>query len=142
MISPRLGLPFVLAGLLVLSACADPSITLTVGDAGGGSPGDAGGDSGFDLAACKACMAQPDKPGPGCKAEYDPCIASAKCDGVLNCIYAAGCFGGKSSQFLTCGIPCVMDAGILTNNDPALTTSTALFECVVNGACGPQCVTK
>jgi hypothetical protein len=128
--------------LLAVSACADPSITLSVADADGGPPRDAGGEGGFDLAACQACMAKPDKPGPGCKTEYDPCIASSKCDGVLTCIYGKGCFGGKSSQFLTCGIPCVMEAGILTNNDPALTTSTNLFECVVNGECAPDCVTQ
>jgi hypothetical protein len=140
--SPRPGRTLALAALLALGACADPAITLSVGDAGAPSSRDAGGEGGFDLAACKACMAQPGMPGPGCKTEYDPCIESTKCSGVLNCIYGAGCFGGKSSQFLTCGIPCVEDAGIVTNNDPALTTATTLFECVVNGACGPECVTQ
>jgi hypothetical protein len=123
--------------------CEDPPITLTVGDGGGEGPGsDAAVDGGFQLSTCKACMAAPDEPGPGCDNEYGPCEADPKCTGILQCIYAAGCFGGKSSRFLSCGIPCVEEAGVLTSTDPSLGTATSLFECVVNGACGPSCTTK
>ncbi len=138
----RLASTLALAAVLS-SACMDPPITIVpIPEAGAMTASDAAVEGGFDLGPCKACMATPDTPGPGCGTEYSACESDSKCPQVLVCIYQAGCFGGPSSKFLTCGIPCVTSAGIAAGNDPALGIATNLFECVVNGACGPECVTQ
>jgi hypothetical protein len=101
---------------------------------------DAGADVNTDpQAACFACMAAPDEPGPGCETAFSACKGNEKCNIIIGCGFERGCFQGSKKGFLTCGLPCVTAGGVLTGDDPVLTLASNLFQCSANGPCGASC---
>jgi hypothetical protein len=101
---------------------------------------DAGEDGGLDpAAACRACMAAPEDPGPGCKMPYDTCMANGMCRTMLACAFEFQCFLGPQRLFLTCAIPCLERAGVDNMNAEVLTTASSLFQCLANGPCRNSC---
>jgi hypothetical protein len=128
--------------LLLASGCDDPTIDTETSDASFTGPGDSTIDGGFDLAACEKCVRTPDSPGPGCGTESSACDGNPLCKVMIACAFASGCVGGPSAKFITCAIPCAEEAGIVSNDNPALTVGEPLFECLVNGACAPVCLGK
>jgi hypothetical protein len=123
-------------------ACVDPPITILLPpDANVPTP-DGSVEGGFDLAACKKCVAAADMPGPGCGSEYSACEGDSKCSAMIACAFESGCVGGPSVAFIGCAIPCAEDAGALSSSDPAFTLARSLFQCLVNGACTATCLTK
>jgi hypothetical protein len=127
------------AGLLC--ACDPPINTLVAPEAGAASVIDAGVEGGFRLAACKECIEPPDT-GPGCRTEYAACSANAECTAMIACTFTAGCYGGPSSLYINCALPCAMEAGAFAANDPVLALASPLFNCIVGGACTPTCFAK
>jgi hypothetical protein len=101
---------------------------------------DAGADVNTDpQAACFACMAAPDVPGPGCETAFSACKINEKCDIIIQCGFQRQCFQGVQKEFLTCGLPCVTAGGVLTGDDPVLTLASTLFQCLANGPCASAC---
>jgi hypothetical protein len=138
----RLASTVVLTGLLPW-ACVDPPITVILPlEAGIRAPPDSSVEGGFDLTACRSCVAAPDMPGPGCGSAYSACEGDSKCKAMIACAFESGCVGGPSLAFIGCAFPCAEDAGALASNDPALPLAAGLFQCLVNGACMATCLTK
>jgi hypothetical protein len=101
---------------------------------------DAGDDSGVDpTAVCRACIAAPEDPGPGCKTPHDVCIANGMCKAMIECAFADHCFLGPRRDFLTCAIPCLTKAGVDNMNAEILMSASSLFQCLANGPCGEFC---
>ena len=101
---------------------------------------DAGEDGGLDPAeACRACVAAPEDPGPGCKTPYDACIADGMCKAMIECAFDERCFLGPQRTFLTCAYPCLGKAGVSTMNAPVLEKASNLFQCLANGSCNAFC---
>jgi hypothetical protein len=101
---------------------------------------DAGEDAGpGPLEICKACVAAPEDPGPGCKTPYDTCMREPKCGRMIQCAFDDGCFLGPRRGFLGCGLSCLTKAGVETSDDTVLTPASNLFQCLANGPCGDLC---
>jgi hypothetical protein len=101
---------------------------------------DASDDSGMGpQAACFACMAAAEEPGPGCQTPFKACKQDTKCDVIIACGFERQCFQGSKRAFLNCGLPCVSNGGVLTPDDPTLTLASSLFQCLANGPCGAVC---
>jgi hypothetical protein len=101
--------------------------------------GDDGGPSAAEL--CRACIAAPEDPGPGCKTPHDVCMANGMCKAMIQCAFDDRCFLGPQRNFLTCAIPCLEKAGVDNMNAEVLTTASTLFQCLANGPCGNFCFT-
>ena len=101
---------------------------------------DASDDGGMDpQAACRACLAAPDEPGPGCQTAFSACQQNPKCTVFIDCGFELKCFEGSKRAVLTCGLPCLSRGGVLTPDDPALTLASNFFQCAANGPCGDIC---
>src|SRR5689334_595038 len=100
----------------------------------------AGNDGEVDPAtACKACIAAPEDPGPGCKMSYDACAANGMCKTMLECAFDDHCFLAPRRDFLNCAVPCLTKAGVDTMNAAVLEIASSLFQCLANGPCGDLC---
>ncbi len=86
----RLASTVVLTGLLPW-ACVDPPITVILPpEAGIRAPPDSSVEGGFDLTACRSCVAAPDMPGPGCGSAYSACEGDSKCKAMIACAFESG----------------------------------------------------
>ena len=125
---------------ILLVACLDatPYTMPPPANDGGANPTiDAAEDGDAATTTCRACLGAPDAPGPGCGDELAACQADPKCGAALACALADGCFDrGSLGQLVVCGLPCAKAAGIVSNDDPALTQAFDLFHCA-----GTTCVT-
>lgn len=126
--------------LLLASACDDPPIVTGAADAELTIAADATVEGGFNLSACEACVASPDVPGPGCGTENSACVADPACNGMIACAFGTGCVGGPAAKFITCALPCAVEAGALDDDSPAIALASPLFQCLVNGACAAVCL--
>jgi hypothetical protein len=88
--------------------------------------------------ACRACLAAPEDPGPGCQMPYSACNGEPKCKAILDCGFEVQCFQGAQRAFLGCALPCVTKQ-VLLPDDPVLNIATGLFQCLANGPCGEVC---
>jgi hypothetical protein len=126
-----------LAFALAVGACDDP--TPLVVDSGPSPVADATAESGFDLAACEACLMAPDKPGPGCQNEIVACEANAQCASLQACSKAMHCLGQTATGYLNCDLPCTGDGGLAIGSGPGYTAAAGVFMCVT-GACSHACL--
>jgi hypothetical protein len=88
---------------------------------------------------CYQCIEAPDDPGPGCGTEYAACAAQPKCDAILKCVFATGCFYLASTKdFINCAIPCAADAGVTSTDDPIVLLGLNVAYCA-DRVCRPYC---
>jgi hypothetical protein len=126
---------------LAIVACLDPSpYTMPASASDAAPPLDASRDGDAAIVTtCTTCLQTPDTPGPGCADEVAACKASAKCNVALECALANACFErGSLEKLVACGLPCAQDAGIVSNDDPALSQAYDLFHCA-GTTCGGPC---
>jgi hypothetical protein len=120
-----------LLSALAAEACDDPSfIAVEAPEAGAAAKKDAGGEGGFDVAACQACLNAPDMPGPGCQTEIQACEALTDCAPLLPCSAAMNCYGLTQAGFINCGLPCGTASDISAAMGPGFTAAVAYFMCV------------
>jgi hypothetical protein len=130
----------VLAVIASFTACLDMPITRISKTEDPVGRGDAGEDGDFDpQAACRACVAAPDEPGPGCEKVLSACQADPICNFLINCAFESVCFQGSRKAFLTCATPCLTKAGVMTGNEKVIEIASTLFTCAANGPCGDVC---
>ena len=132
-------LVFAFAGILLV-ACLDATpytMPPPTNDGGATRTIDAAEDADAAMTTCRACLGAPDAPGPGCGDELAACQADPKCGAALACALADGCFDrGSLGQLVVCGLPCAKAAGIVSNDDPAVTQAFNFLHCA-----GTTCVT-
>ena len=88
---------------------------------------------------CRECIESPDVPGPGCATEVASCRASAKCKQIYECLFEAGCWATSvRKDFIICGLPCAIDAGVVSETDPDALAAIAVAECA-DPKCGTYC---
>jgi hypothetical protein len=86
---------------------------------------------------CRQCIERPDDPGPGCGTEVEKCRASAKCKQVYDCVYANDCWSHSvESEFIACGFPCAVEAGIISTDDPDVQAAIAIARCELKACAG------
>lgn len=123
-------------------------------------PGDGGqGDAAIDGDAsapevvvpptCVGCLNTPDDAASrGCATELGACLANAECASTYHCCVAHGCFQQPTFRdIVNCGIPCAEEAGIVSQQDPAVMLIYGIAVCAscnCNGICaigdaGPGC---
>jgi hypothetical protein len=129
-----------LAGIALPCACLEMPVTRISHTEGPVVTADASDDAATGpQAACLACMAAPDEPGPGCETKFLACKQDPKCSVIIDCGFERQCFQGSRRAFLGCGLPCVTSGGVLTGDDPILILASNLFQCLANGPCGNLC---
>ena len=100
-----------LASFRSLSACLD--VTPIIVDR------DARGSSGGVDASCLKCLEQPES----CEGIIDQCKQDPRCDPVYGCIVGLACLDLPTlDDKINCSLPCAQDAGILSVNDPVIST--------------------
>jgi hypothetical protein len=133
------GLIFFVAMAVLPSACLDMPIQRVAKVDKPRVEPDAGEDGGLTpAAACRACMAAPEDPGPGCQTPYDACVANGMCRAMIDCGFVDRCFLGPRRDFLTCATPCLTKAGVDNMNAEILGKASGLFFCL-SDACGNIC---
>jgi hypothetical protein len=136
------------AGGGALAACLDLSpvayevdSSVSVPDAAIDVAAEAGSDA--DAAAqgpCVRCLiTASDAEPPGCADEIAACVANAKCALIYACAVADHCFEQPSfREIVNCGLPCIEQAQVNTNTDPAITLIYNIAVCAqasCNGVC-------
>jgi hypothetical protein len=94
-------------------------------------------DGGHDVYVppCLACIAAPDKPGPGCATEFAECMADPQCELAYKCVIANGCFLVETRQeIVICATPCIVEAGGITSQ---FSTSGILVKAAATCATDP-----
>jgi hypothetical protein len=105
-----------------------------------GPSGDAAGDGGADApGTCLACLVTPDDAAPpGCAGEVATCLANAACSTVYACAVANHCFEqGRFQDIVSCGLPCIESAMIISQSDPAIADIYAIAVCAQASCNGP-----
>jgi hypothetical protein len=100
---------------------------------------DAGEDGADPLEVCRACLAAPEEPGPGCKTTYDACVGEPPCKLMIQCAFDERCLLGPQKGFFACALPCLDKAGVKTSDDKIISFASNLFQCLANGPCGDVC---
>jgi hypothetical protein len=90
-------------------------------------------------AACRACFAAPEDPGPGCGSITADCLADMKCRIVFECGFRRDCWSLPTpTDIFNCGFPCFAEAGITSVSDPSVPLVQPLSPCAT-GVCQPAC---
>ena len=85
---------------------------------------DAGPDADVDnRPPCIRCVQSPDDAAvPGCASEIAACQQNTECAATYVCALANDCLNQPSFRdIINCGLPCAEEAGIMSENDPAVT---------------------
>jgi hypothetical protein len=78
--------------------------------------------------ACRACIAAPNDPGPGCGDELGRCGETKFCMRIYECAYAGGCvFKKTQNESIACALPCASD--ITDVYDPSISRAVELTSC-------------
>jgi hypothetical protein len=89
--------------------------------------------------ACRQCLM-----GVGCKAQFDACAANAKCAVMSRCLIDAYCLNYSFTDLAhlpSCVFQCAAQAGILGQDDPAITFYAPLAACAQT-MCAASCDVK
>jgi hypothetical protein len=130
----------VLLPIMVACGCFEQPIVHVDKTEGPVVPPDASDDGEIDpQAACRACMAAPEDPGPGCQTVFSACRENPKCSLFIDCGFELQCFLGSKREVLSCGDPCLKRGGPLAPTDPAFLLAANFFNCAANGSCGEIC---
>jgi hypothetical protein len=132
--------------LASILGCVDATPSdFTVPDAGsGGQPdvdyGDLPPDAITDpIEICRACLAAPEDPGPGCATGYNACMAIEQCMKIVNCYLEAGCAQKPTmAEANGCALPCFVSNGVSSLDDPIIPIATPVGACAT-AACHPAC---
>jgi hypothetical protein len=125
-----------------LSSCIDanPSVFTRPGaDASTdvAPPPDDSGEAGDPNAACRACFAAPEVPGPGCD-KFAECQTQPTCLDVFECGFQDGCWSkSEQAEVTTCAVRCIGKLGLGFDN-PGVQTIVAMGPCL-NMQCRPFC---
>ena len=104
-----------------------------------GGPFEAGDGADVELGPCQVCLEAPGDAGPGCGEQLGACYENERCKLAIDCASAKGCFEKGSAKGVTaCGLPCGIEAGMASADDPAITVALAVFACIQN-VCAPAC---
>ena len=115
----------------------DASVDSAFGDGGEVDVGDAADGDG--ALSCYQCIEAPDDPGPGCGTEFAACEAQPQCKAIMDCVLAAGCFFLASTKdFTVCAIPCAVEAGVTSTDDPIVVLGLNVAYCA-DKSCRPYC---
>ena len=88
---------------------------------------------------CRACLAAPEDPGPGCEAANTACVTDEKCNIVYECAFRLDCLSLPTQvDIINCSIGCFGEAGITSPTHPSVALATAITTCVL-GQCQPAC---
>ena len=88
---------------------------------------------------CRECVEAPNVPGPGCNDQVAACKASPKCAQLYECLYTAGCWVfDVRKDFILCGLPCAIEAGVIAETDPEAVLAIGVVECAAP-KCGAYC---
>jgi hypothetical protein len=143
------GASFVAAAAIggTFAACLDLSPVAYDADSGVSSPDasiDVGAEARADADAaapgpCLRCLTREDDAAPpGCADEIAICLANTKCANIYACAVAAHCFEQPSFRdIVNCGLPCIEQAHIDTNTDPAITLIYNIATCAQSSCNGP-----
>lgn len=116
----------------------DASIDSTFGD-GGELDAEADAADVDGTLGCYACIEAPDDPGPGCGTEYTACVDKPQCKAIMDCVFAAGCFYlATTKDFTVCAIPCAIEAGVTSTDDPIVVLGLNVAYCA-DKTCRPFC---
>jgi hypothetical protein len=101
---------------------------------------DAAEDGGTDAPGqCLGCLVTPDDAAPpGCAAEVATCLANTACSTVYACAVANHCFEqARFQDIVSCGLPCIEAAMIVSQSDPAIADIYAIAVCAQASCNGP-----
>jgi len=115
-----------LASVALAAACNDERLPPPSVDGGLVEPSDVANEVADPNPPCRACIAAPNEPGPGCADELSRCGLN-RCFEIFECGYAAGCqFKKSTSEAVECYRPCL---GRFAEYDPALVAISNLLSC-------------
>ena len=124
-------LPLLFA-VAVSAACVDLTpVTLGSSDAGLAS------DGATFVNECEACLFG-ERPAQ-CAEQLAACEADAKCPGILYCLFEKDCTRSSNSETVNrCSLPCVLNAGVTSPDDPGVVRAILLSNCSA-AACPGRC---
>jgi hypothetical protein len=109
-----------LAFTLLPSACLDVTPLFV-------APKDA--STGVPEASCSGCVTRPSEEG-GCGADIDKCRQDPACGPVYACTERFACLDKPGiDDKLQCALPCLIDAGITTIEDPVVQLLLGVVRC-------------
>jgi hypothetical protein len=77
-------------------------------------------------ASCSTCLYTPQ----ACQPTIDDCRADPGCRPILECVEAARCFDAPTiDDKVSCGVPCLVDAGITNVDDPRVDRLLGVIRC-------------
>jgi hypothetical protein len=84
-------------------------------------------DAGFLAeASCTVCLEDPS----GCDDTIEKCRVDPRCAPVLGCVEQTHCFDRPTlDDKLTCGLPCAVEGGITSTNDPTIQYLLDVIKC-------------
>ena len=103
-------------------------------------PPEGGADGDVDAPlTCRECIEAPNAPGPGCGTEVAACLASTKCTEIYACLFELNCWAiAVRRDFIVCGLPCAIEAGVASVDDPEVKLAISIAECAIAN-CGTFC---
>jgi hypothetical protein len=88
---------------------------------------------------CKACLAAPEDPGPGCATVYNTCVAIEQCDKIITCSIETGCPQKPTlGEANICAVPCFVANGVSDLGDPIIPIASPVGMCAFD-ACHAAC---
>lgn len=126
--------PFALS--ILLGGCVDTSpVAYTPPEPKDAQAVDAAGDAGAGL-ACRQCITGDGAP---CRAQYDVCVGTDKCEVVMGCLFDKNCMTfSVVADRINCGLPCLAKYGVLAGIDPATTALAGINVCTI-ASCKTEC---
>ena len=89
---------------------------------------------------CESCLGTAEHPGPGCPDTVAVCENNPTCSAAYHCAIRSGCLLSTSTDlFVSCGIACANEAGLVDFSDPAFLQMYAIFTCA-SASCGQYCL--
>jgi hypothetical protein len=123
----------VLVTSILLAGCVDTSPVVY-------TPPEARDAQAVDAAAaalaCRQCITGDGAP---CRAAYDVCVGTDKCEVVMGCLFDNNCMTfSLVPDRINCGLPCLAKYGVLAGNDKATTALAGINVCTID-SCKTEC---
>jgi hypothetical protein len=88
---------------------------------------------------CRACIAAPAVPGPGCGDKLVNCGATEHCVDIYECAYMLGCVTKPTqNESIACALPCAAAFKLTDVSDPSIQMAIRLTECF-HSTCAMAC---
>jgi hypothetical protein len=89
---------------------------------------------------CESCLGTAGHLGPGCPDVVTACENNPTCSNAYHCAIRVGCLSSPSTDlFISCGLSCANEAGLIDYSDPAFLQMYAIFTCAA-AHCGQYCL--